>query len=106
MVMTIRKRPFVVFYGESTRTQVAEHNYHVRSRAASVITAIRAALTRMHMVEDCSRVDVYDIDMFHVATIVHRGNGFEVKFTPWMVKQHFEEVRKAKKGGIGFTGIY
>lgn len=104
--MTVRKRPFVLFYGESTRTQVTEHNYHLRSRATSVISAIRAALTRMHMVEDCARVDVYDIDMFHVATIVQRNAGFEVKFTPWMVKQHFEEMRKAKKAGVRFTGIY
>lgn len=44
--------------------------------------------------------------MFHVATIVQRNAGFEVKFTPWMVKQHFEEMRKAKKAGVRFTGIY
>ena len=89
-------RPFTLYYGESRRVQVGEHNYHVRSRATTLIAAVRAALRRLHVTGDAQRVDVYDTIKYHLATIVVRNHGIEVIFTPYAEKMHAAELRVNK----------
>lgn len=103
--MTVRKRPFTLYYGESTRTPVSEDNYHVRTRAATLISAVRAAVTRMHTMHDAARADIIDADHWHVATVIQRPHGFEVKFTAWAEKQHHSEMA-VLKGDFRHRGIY
>ena len=97
-----RKRPFSLYYGETTRAQIDSSNYHVRSRVTNLIAAVRAATTRIHCIRDAARVDVYDINGWHVATISARGTGIDIKFTEWAYKQYRSELRD----GAPYKGLY
>lgn len=100
--MQVRKRPFTLFYGEAPRTRVDASNYHVRSRATCLAAAIRAAISRLHVTCDAIRVDVYDLDNWHCATITRTTKGYDVKLTDWAVKQYNRQL----SAGTGSWGIY
>lgn len=99
----VRKRPFTLFYGESTRVRVDTGNYHMRSRATCIAATMRAAITRLHITCDAKRVDVYDLDDWHVATITRKlAGGYDIKFTDWAIKQYNRQL----SAGTGSWGIY
>jgi hypothetical protein len=79
--MSVSNRPFTLFYGESAKFLVFAENYHVRSRASSVTAATRAAIARIHLQGDAARVDIYDQDMYHCATVRKVKSCIEVSFS-------------------------
>lgn len=87
-------RPFCLYYGESRRIQANNVNFHLRTRVATLIGAVRAAIRRLHVVRDAERADVYDIIHQHMATVVQRNHGIEIIFTSYAESMHAEELRR------------
>ena len=96
MPSSCHKRPFQLFYGQSARGIVWESNYSKRSHATSLVAAVRAAISGMHSVQFLTpllRVDVYEQDYGHLATITKKDDGFKIRFTDAALILHGRSLR-------------
>ena len=98
MSQEVHKRPFQLFYGQSTRSIVWESNYSRRSRTTSLIAAVRAAISGMHGAQGLTpmlRVDVFEDGQGHLATIMSHDDGFKVRFTDNAQILHERSLRQS-----------